>query len=403
MKTRFFLVAMMLFSLAAKSQNSDSLNNIYRNSAELMLLKDSKLTIGGYAQIDYNQPFDSDIKQNGKLDVHRLVMLLGYKFSDRVQFVSEIEYEHVKEVYVEQAFLQVKINDYLNFRGGLILTPMGIINEYHEPTTFNGVERPLIDKYIAPTTWREIGFGLQGNILPATIKYQAYVTNGFNGFDGEAKLSGKNGLRKGRQKGAESFISSPNFSGKIEYYGIRGLNIGVSGYFGNTQSTLYNGIDQNDDVAIATADSSVVGVAMIGVDARYNIGGLQLRGQYYLTNLSNTKEYNEFTATVNGLNDLGSSMSGYYFEAGYNVFKSVNSVKSELIPFVRYEAYNTHGSIENEGVIVKNKAYNNTIITSGISWKLTPKAALKADMQFVKSEAADDYAKVFNAGVAVMF
>jgi hypothetical protein len=400
MKTKFLFVALMMFAVIAKSQVSDSLNNVYKNSADELLSKDSKLTIGGYAQIDYNQPFGEDFKQNGELDVHRLVMLLGYRFSDRVQFISEIEYEHVKEVYVEQAFLQVKINDFMNFRGGLMLTPMGIINEYHEPTTFNGVERPVIDGKIAPTTWREIGFGLQGNILPATLKYQLYVTNGFNGYDGEAKLNGNNGLRSGRQKGAESFISSPNFAGKIEYYGIKGLNVGFSGYFGKTQSTLYDGIDKNDDAAIAIADSSVVGVAMFGVDARYNVGGLQLRGQYYLTSLSNTKEYNEFTADTDGLNDLGSAMSGYYIEAGYNVFKSTNA-KSELIPFIRYEAYNTHSSVEN--TISENAAYNVNMITTGITWKLTPKAALKADLQFTKNEAADEYTKQFNAGVAVMF
>jgi hypothetical protein len=401
MKTSFFIAAMMLFTIVAKSQVADSTTNIYQNSAEIMLTTNGKLTIGGYTQIDYNQPFGEDFKQNGKLDVHRMVMLLGYKFNERVQFISEIEYEHVKEVFVEQAFLQFKINNYMNLRAGLMLTPMGIVNEYHEPTTFNGVERPLVDKYIAPTTWREIGFGLQGNILPATIRYQAYITNGFNGFDGEAKLNGKNGLRSGRQKGAESFINSPNFAAKIEYYGIKSLNIGFSGYFGKTQSSLYNGIDKNDDAAKAIADSSVVGVAMIGLDARYIIGGLQLRGQYFITSLSNTKEYNEFTADVNGLNDLGSSMSGYYIEAGYNLLKSVSSAKSELIPFVRYEGYNTHASTED--IIAKNETYNKTIITTGISWKLTPKAALKADLQLIKSEANSDYTKTFNAGVAVMF
>jgi hypothetical protein len=176
--------------------------------------------------------------------------------------------------------------------------------------------------------------------------------------------------------------------------------VGFSGYFGKTQSTLYDGIDKNDDAAIAIADSSVVGVAMFGVDARYNVGGLQLRGQYYLTSLSNTKEYNEFTADTDGLNDLGSAMSGYYIEAGYNVFKSTNA-KSELIPFIRYEAYNTHSSVEN--TISENAAYNVNMITTGITWKLTPKAALKADLQFTKNEAADEYTKQFNAGVAVMF
>ncbi len=396
MKKKFLVVALMMFAVIAKSQVSDSLNNVYKNSADELLSKDSKLTIGGYAQIDYNQPFGEDSKQNGELDVHRLVMLLGYRLSNRVQFISEIEYEHVEEVSVEQAFLQIKINDFMNFRGGLMLTPMGIINEYHEPTTYNGVERPAIDGKIAPTTWREVGIGLQGNILPATLKYQAYITNGFKSFDkeGGATLSGGNALRKGRQKGAESVFSHPNFAGKVEFYGIKGLNVGLSGYFGKTQSDLYGIVDE------AVADSSVVGVAMIGLDARYTAGGLQLRGQYYMTSLSNTKEYNEFTADANSLNDLGSAMNGYYFEAGYNVFKSTNA-KSELIPFVRYEEYNTHSSVED--ILVKNNTYNNNIITAGVSWKLTPKAALKADLQFIKNEAMDKYAKQFNAGVAVMF
>ncbi|MBK6964386.1 MAG: hypothetical protein IPH20_10735 [Bacteroidales bacterium] len=77
---------------------------------------------------------------------------------------------------------------------------MGIVNEYHEPTTFNGVERPMVDNKISPTTWREIGFGLSGNIIEASIKYQAYVVNGFNGYNGAGTLNGKNGLRNGRQK-----------------------------------------------------------------------------------------------------------------------------------------------------------------------------------------------------------
>src|SRR5690606_16916226 len=100
--------------------------------------------------------------------------------------------------------------------------------------------------------------------------------NGFNGFDGSAHIGGASGLRSGRQKGADSYVSSPNFSGKLEYFGIRGLNVGLAGYFGKTQSTLYNGIDKNDDAAIARADSSVVGISMLGVDARYSIKGLKL-------------------------------------------------------------------------------------------------------------------------------
>ncbi len=401
MKKQFLLVVLACANMLAFSQSIDSISNQHKNTADNLLLKDSKLVIGGYGEVHYNQQMDGSTYNNGTLDVHRVVLLIGYNFNEKTQFVTELEYEHVAEVFVEQAFLQYKLNNYLNFRGGLMLVPMGITNEYHEPTTFNGVERPLIDNYIAPTTWREIGFGATGNILPASIKYQVYVMNGFNGYDGEAHLSGKNGLRKGRQKGAESYISSPNFSGKAEYYGIRGLSIGLSGYFGKTQSTLYDGVDKKDDTSIAMADSSVVGVSMLGLDARYNLKGFQLRGQFYYASISNAEQYNEFTAEGVGiLNDLGSSMIGYYAEVGYNVLRTLKTEK-QLVPFVRYEFLNTHNSVERN--ISKNVGYEKNAITAGLTFTLTKGAVVKADMQFVKSGGDDKYAKTLNLGIGVMF
>ncbi len=399
-KILLFSIFMMAGALTF-AQKTDSTNNVYSNSANNLLNKDSKFVIGGYGEVHYNQPVENGIMNNGTLDVHRIVMLFGYNFTPKTQFISELEFEHVSEVYVEQAFLQHKINSYFNLRAGLMLVPMGIINEYHEPTTFNGVERPLIDKYIAPTTWREIGFGATGNIFPASIKYQLYVMNGFNSYDGEAKLNGKNGLRKGRQKGIDSYVSSPNFAGKVEYYGIRGLNIGLSGYFGNTQSTLYDGISKNDNEAIAIADSSVVGVSMVGLDLRYKLKGLQFRGQLYYSSLSNSAQYNIFTADADGtLNDVGSSMLGYYAEIGYDVLRSFET-KKQLVPFVRYEYLNTHNSVENN--IVKNGGHEKNIITTGLTFAITRGVVSKADMQFIKSGNDNTYAKTVNFGIGVMF
>ena len=401
MRRSLLLTVFALASVLVYAQNTDSNSNQYTNTAEDLLSKDSKLVVGGYGEVHYNQALDGSTYNNGDLDVHRIVMLFGYNFNKKTQFVTELEFEHVKEVYVEQAFLQYRLNNFINFRGGLMLVPMGIVNEYHEPTTFNGVERPFIDKYIAPTTWREVGFGVTGIVIPASIKYQAYVMNGFNGYDGSAHLNGGNGLRKGRQKGAESYMSSPNFTGKVEYYGVRGLNIGLSGYFGKSQSTLYNGIDKDDNVSIAMADSSVVGISMLGLDTRYNVKGLQLRGQFYYASLSNTKQYNAFTAGGDGtLNDLGSSMIGYYAEAGYDVLRSLKTEK-QLIPFVRYEFLNTHNSVENN--ITRNAGYEKNVITTGLTLALTRGAVAKADMQFVKSGSDDTYAKTINFGIGVMF
>ena len=264
-KIKLVLAAVLVSSLMYSQEQIENSGN--------RLLKDGLpkgVTLGGYAQIDYNEPNGSAA---GKLDVHRMVVLFGYKFNDKVSFLTEIEYEHVKEVYVEQAYLKYKAGN-VNVLAGLMLVPMGIINEYHEPTTFYGVERPNVDKYIVPTTWREMGVGISGNIDNASLKYQAYIFNGFKSYVGGAGvLRGSDGLRKGRQKGAESVVSNANFSTKLDYYGIRGLRVGVSGYFGKTQT---------DDTSI---DGSQVGVAMLGLDARYRVNNFNFRAQYITTNL----------------------------------------------------------------------------------------------------------------------
>ena len=390
------------FSKAQVAQNDTTLlSNNYLNTANRMMQTDRKLTIGGYAQIDYNQPLSADTYNNGKLDVHRLVMLFGYKFNSRTQFITEIEYEHIKEVYIEQAFVDYRINNYMNLRAGLMLIPMGIVNEYHEPPTFMGVERPLLDNYLVPTTWREIGIGLTGNIPNANLKYQAYIVNGFSSYNGDPTLRGTDAFRKGRQKGAESFMSTPNLTAKIEYYGFGGLNLGLSGYVGNTQSTLYNGLEKNDIDAVTQADSSVVGISMIGLDARYSKNGVMLRGQLNYANISNTEAYNNISNSTGKTNDLGSALFGYYLEAGYNVFYTAKNIKTELIPFIRYSEVDTHHQVAGE--LQKNDSYHRTIITTGLGWKVSPGAIFKADMQFLKTKVDNSFNMMFNAGVGIWF
>jgi hypothetical protein len=277
-----------------------------------------------------------------------------------------------------------------------MLIPMGIINEYHEPSTFNGVERPNLDKYIVPTTWREIGAGFTGTFPSAALSYQLYLVNGFNGYDDEPTLSGSNGFRSGRQKGAKSIINSPNLAFKVNYFGVAGLQLGLSGYTGKTQSTLFGALDKSDSPSVATADSSVVGLSMLGLDARYQLGGLQLRGQANLGMVSNSATYNEFTGS-----DLGSSIGGWYLELSYDLLHQVESLESGLIPFIRYEQYSTHVSTEDP--ILQNPEFQRSDLTLGLGWKLSAGAMFKADFQRFSNQGTGDAKKQFNAGVAVWF
>lgn len=354
------------------------------NAAQRILssnINQQGLTVGGYAETHFN----SISGQNAKLDVHRVVMLFGYKFNERTQFITEIEYEHVKEVYVEQAFLQYGLSDNLNLRAGLMLVPMGIINEYHEPTTFNGVERPSMDKSIVPTTWREIGLGISGKFDEASLRYQAYLFNGFTSDNNGKYLGGKNGLRNGRQKGAESTMNNVNFSAKLDYYGLPGLRLGLSGYFGRTQS----------DKAIEDTPGADIGLAMLGFDARYAYQGFTARGQFINASISDSEEYNALYGS-----DLGSSLQGWYLEAGYNLLPMHK--KQQLFSFVRYEDYDTHASTE--GGLVKNLSYDRNEWTFGLTYKVAPGAAFKADYQLKNNAVTgNETVKQFNLGFGVWF
>jgi hypothetical protein len=356
-----------------------------QNSAQRILSANNgnAVTIGAYGEVVYNQPEDA----NGKLDVHRLVMLLGYQFTDKVQFFSEIEFEHVKEVYVEQAFVNYNVANNVNLRAGLMLVPMGIINEYHEPTTFNGVSRPSMDHDIVPTTWREIGVGVTGRLNNANLTYQAYLFNGFKSIngDGDGLIGGKSGLRGGRQKGAESTINTPNLSAKVEYYGILGLRMGLSGYFGRTQAS-------NDFKDLDGAD---VGLSMVGLDARYRYNRFSARGQYIYASLTDTEAYNELTGR-----DLGSVLSGWYAEAAYNLLPSMNEQK--LYAFARYEDYDTHA--ETAGNLSANPAYDRNEITFGLNYHVAPGVVFKGDYQ-IKDNASETANAMdqFNLGVGVWF
>ncbi len=345
------------------------------------------VTVGAYGEITYNQP-EAD---NGELDIQRLVLLFGYKFNEKTQFVTEIEVEHVEEVFVEQAFVNYAVGDNISLRGGLMLVPMGIINEYHEPTTFNGTERPAVDNVIVPTTWREIGVGVTGRFPDASLTYQAYVFNGFSSTeaDGEGGVSGllkgSNGLRSGRQKAIRSTVDSPTFSTKVEYYGIPGLRLGLSGYFGSTQA--------EDDVE--EFDGANIGIAMGGLDARYAFRKFTARGQFIYASLSDTEAYNNLTGR-----DLGSALMGYYGEVGYNLLPITN--KQKLFAFVRYENYDTHASTA--GTLMRNDAYNRTDITTGLTYHIAPGVVVKGDYQFRDNNAENgDVDNRLNFGLGVWF
>lgn len=395
MKHLFTLPLIFICSLLYGQTPMDSFSNYHKNATRTLLeSKEGNLLMGAYGEVQYEQPFGNNTKYNGAMDAERMVLLFGYKFDSKTSFISEIEIEHIKEVYLEQAFLNYQAKPWLNVQAGLLLIPMGLMNEYHEPTIFNGVNRPTIANALYPSTWREIGAGFAGNIPNAALRYQLYAVNGPMGYNNGAKLDGNKPLRGARQKGAQVTMTAPDLSAKINYYGIKGFDIGLAGYFGTTESNLYSNIDRDSAAQLATADSSVIGIQMVGLDFRYQSKKFQAKGELFYSTFSNTDAYNTFTNR-----DLGSSIFGYYGELGYDI-SSILGMKKKLVPFVRYSEYNTHQSV-NSGMIA-NKAYDRTVLTTGFSFFLNQSVVVKADYQNF-SDAINNQQHQFNTGIGFWF
>lgn len=378
MKSKISVLLLLAFAFTSVvAQNAEQLNS-YQQQFQNLANLESGLMIGGYGEVTYNDPDEGA----SELDVQRLVILLAYKFDDRVSFITEIEYEHVKEVYIEQAWLNYALNDNTNLRAGLLLVPMGIVNEYHEPTTYNGVERPTLDNKIVPTTWREIGIGVSGRLNNMNMRYQAYIMNGPKSYDGTYKLKGANGLRGGRQKGAESIGSNSNFASRLDFYGILGLRLGISYYNGKTQTI--------DKSMIGTQ----VGVSMTGLDARYVKNNFSARYQYINANLTDTNQYNRVSGK-----DLGSQMSGYYVEAAYNLLPI--DARQRFDVFVRYEDLDRHKSVTQS--LRKNLSYHMQEWTVGVSYHLSKGSVFKMDYQSKGTAANDNTKGQINMGIGVFF
>ena len=168
-------------------------------SAAAVFRANQGLSIAGYGEFLYENYAGTkeDGSKGGKIsqfDALRAIIYTGYRFNDKWVFNSEIEIEHAKEAYLEFAYVDYAATENFGFRGGMLLVPMGLVNEFHEPTVFMGTERPFTENKIIPSTWRENGAGIYG--AWDKVSFRLYAVNGFNG---EKFSSG--GLRGGRQKG----------------------------------------------------------------------------------------------------------------------------------------------------------------------------------------------------------
>jgi hypothetical protein len=295
-----------------------------------------KTSVGGYGELHLNIFKPEDRVARARLDLHRLVLFIAHNFNDRFRFYTELELEHAfvaegggvavpGSFGVEQAFIDWRIlkgvSEALYLRGGVVLVPMGIINQWHEPPIFHGVERPLVDRVIIPTTWREGGIGIWGEPIEG-LRYEFYVMGGLDA----SGFSGSSGLRGGRLQVTQAVLNGPAFTGRLEWEPTLGMVLGIAPYFGLAGPKE---LDVN------------VKVGGLAADWRIRRKGFESRAVLAYFHVSDTDALRTVPlGETDVVSDVGSNLFGVYGELGYNVIYYVDTVM-ELVPFVRVDYFDT--------------------------------------------------------------
>ncbi len=339
----------------------------------------SATAIGGYGELTLNAPAIGP----SVIDLRRLVLFVGHNFNERIRFYSELEVEHAVasstdkgEFEVEQAYLDGLFTRHFNLRAGLIIMPVGIINVYHEPPTFNGVDRPDVDTLVIPSTWREAGFGAFGEITQG-LSYQVYFTSGFNanGFTAES------GIAEGHQEAQLASASTFGAVARLTYEPVLATIFGVSAYGGTSGNTLHDTVGN-------------VPLGLFEADARTRYRGFTARAEIAFLFIGDTGALN--TAFTTGTPEqmdaiaVASQLRGGYVEAGYNVLRLlVPGTMQDVTAFFRYDYANTQASVA--AGFTANPALIRYTETVGLVYRPIPEVGIKADYRRHEFGAGPSY------------
>ncbi len=340
------------------------------------------LSLGGYGEFYFGHFLgDAEKGERGphRGDVYRLITYLGYKFSDLVVFNAEIEFEHATTgtnpengesgaVAVEFLYLDLLLHQALNLRSGLMLMPMGIVNEMHEPTTYRGNLRPEVERRILPSTWREAGLGIYGEPVDG-VASKLYLVSGLS-----AQGFGSRGVRGGRQSGNHFVWEDKGVVARVDYRSEM-VDVGASVYYG--------GADQDP------TESAEVSALIYEAHAIVRYANLELRGLFAESRIDGAED----VGAVQGSTDpvaVPEVSRGWYAELSYDIWPHVSqNEKFALRPFTRFEQMNLNA--EMPAGFEANDALDTREIIGGVEFQPHPDVVFK--LEYARLTTADDDAE----------
>lgn len=214
-------------------------------------IKRVPVALGGYVEANWQHIGTDGVSDGHQFQFRRLTLFVASTISKRIKFLSEIEFEDgAKEISVEFAAIDFEFHPLVNFRGGMILNPIGAFNQNHDGPKWEFIDRPISATQMLPATWSNAGFGLYGKHYNKNwmFGYEMYVSGGFDNSI-IANTNGKTFLpsAKNNPERFEEIASGiPLFTGKI---GIRNKHIGELGlsYMGGVYNKWMDDGLQIDD------------------------------------------------------------------------------------------------------------------------------------------------------------
>jgi hypothetical protein len=363
-------------------------------AASKVYTKERGVSIGGYGEIAF-KGFLNDSAPDGEnnvFDAVRAVLYVGYKFNDNWVVNGEFEFEHAGtggggSVSVEFLTLDFLWKEPLNLRGGLVLIPMGFINEMHEPTTFYSVQRPETERRIIPSTWRENGVGIFGK-WGDRVTYRVYAVNGMDGSGFDAT-----GLRGGRQKGSKALANDWAGVGRIDFDVWRGIEFGGSVYAGNS--------GQGQEWQDTGTEVPDLFTTIWEIHAQWKAYGASIRALWSEAYVTDTGEFNALTQSTGDPANLAETLRGGYVEAGYDIMPLLMpETRMSLSPFFRYEYLDTQAEMADGWNPIRS--LRRDIVTAGLNYKPISQVVVKLDYQHTKPREQDSI-DVIQFGLGYVF
>ena len=327
-------------------------------------------TIGGYGELHLNKLKNRKTGGTNKdeLDLHRIVLFMGHQFDEKMRFFSELEVEHAMAkdtatgssgvVAVEQMYLDFSVGEALSVKAGLMVMPVGILSETHEPPTFHGVERNPVETSIIPTTWREGGVAVTVR-LTDTATLDAMVSSGL------ATTAAKNfAVRDGRLSGANAKAKDPAYTARLKWTGLPGIELAA---------TLQRQSDITQSVEVSAGAAT-----LYEAHAVLNHGRFGLRGLYAGWDLDGS-----------GPQAVGADkQNGWYVEPAWRFSE-------------QWGVFARHSRWDNRAGDVADSRYRQTDI--GVNYWPHADVVVKLDYQNQQVAAGTDEYDGFNVGIGYQF